>query len=223
MCGRSRLATPVEELAETFGVQHIVPATWSLRLNIAPSDPMPIVRVAKNGERELTQLRWGLVPWWSEGPASGRPLFNARKESLATKPAFREALGKRRCLVIADGFYEWKHEGRHRIPYRVQLEGGRAFGMAGLWERWVSRDGEVIESCTVVTRDADGVVKDLHDRMPVVLSPEAWRAWLDPSLEDAPAVLAILDHDLASKLESSVVDPEVLAPARETRQQKLFG
>jgi putative SOS response-associated peptidase YedK len=159
--------------------------TWP-RYNVAPSQTVPVVRPAASG-RELVLLRWGIVPAWNR--ASSMLLINARSETAATKPAFKKALQQRRCLIPATGFYEWKKEGRQKQPYLFRLADGGLFAFAGLWEMGRDKDGKEAEACAILTTEANELVRPAHDRMPVILDPQHYAGWLDPSLTD-PAQFA---------------------------------
>ena len=142
------------------------------RYNIAPTQDAPVVRQTKDAdEREMDMLRWGLVPSWSQGPDSGYSMINARAETVATKPAFRSAFRFRRCLVPADGFYEWRKVAGRKQPYRITVKDGEPFAFAGLWEHWTGPDGYVVQSFTIVVTEANELLRPIHDRMPVILDP----------------------------------------------------
>lgn len=183
MCGRYSLTTPIEGVQRVF--RFVERPNLPPRYNIAPTQEVPVVRLGEDGARHLVFLRWGLIPFWADDPAIGSRLINARAESAADKPAFRAAFARRRCLIAADGFYEWRkpaRKGERKQPYRVTLGDGRPFAFAGLWERWGGREDEdAVESCTILTTEANALVRRLHDRMPVILPPEAFDAWLDPA------------------------------------------
>lgn len=213
MCGRTRMTVPGDELARLFRVDDVLHALPP-RLEVRPTDPIAVVRRGPDGRRKLEVLRWGIVPRWAKDPRSVGALINARVETVADKPAFRDSLRSRRCLVVADAFYEWKKDGATKTPYVVTTRAGGAFAMAGLWDRWVAIDGEVLESCTVITREANGVVAELHDRMPIVLAEEHHEAWLDPDLQDAA---------LAPLLASGADVIFVASPTSPVRQLGLFG
>jgi putative SOS response-associated peptidase YedK len=182
MCGRYELHTHPAAIALAFGLAQ-VPA-FRPRYNVAPTDEVPIVRINSHGERELARMRWGLVPRWAKDPSIGARMINARSETVATKPAYRNALQRHRCLVPADAFYEWKPTPRGKQPMRVALASGEPFGMAGLYERWLSPDGEVLDSCTILTTTSNELLRPLHDRMPVIVPPEHHERWLDVSNAD---------------------------------------
>jgi putative SOS response-associated peptidase YedK len=178
MCGRFRLSR-ADQLAKKFGIDEFdeIPA----RYNVAPTQDVMAVRQRPDRPgRYASILRWGLIPYWAKDPTIGGKLINARAESAAEKPAFKEALIRRRCIVPCDGFYEWKKEGKQRRPFCITVDDGSLFGMAGLWERWKAPDGKLIESCTILTTAPNAVVADLHDRMPAILPEDAYELWLDP-------------------------------------------
>ena len=190
MCGRFTLKTRPEVLAEHFGLPEV--PGFEPRFNIAPTQPVAIVRaLPETGGRELSRLRWGLIPSWADDPAIGLRLINARAETAAEKPAFRAAFRQRRCLVLADGFFEWAKSGGGKQPYHFRLKDGGPFAFAGLWELW-SKGEEPIESCTLLTTEANDMVGPVHDRMPVLLEPEAYGRWLDPQLRRTEEVSDLL-------------------------------
>lgn len=191
MCGRYTLKSPPAVIAQTFGVP--TPATLPQRFNIAPSQLVLAVRAAAGGpDRELVAFTWGLVPFWANDPAIGNRMINARSETAATKPAFRASFRSRRCLIIADGFYEWQARGSSKQPYYFQLESGEPFGFAGLWDRWQAGDAQSLETCTILTCAANDTVQTIHDRMPVIIPPEHFSAWLDPAGRDAGGLTQLL-------------------------------
>ncbi len=181
MCGRFTLATPLDEVARLFGAELDPTEGFPARYNIAPTEPIPVVRHRPDGRREVRLLRWGLLPSWVSDPDDFPTLLNARAESLERKPAFQDALRERRCVMPADGFYEWREE-NGRQPYYVRSRQRAPFAFAGLWERWLGPDGRPVESCTIITTEANDLLRPLHDRMPAILSPEARERWLDAAL-----------------------------------------
>jgi putative SOS response-associated peptidase YedK len=186
MCGRFSLANP-QQLAETFaGIE--LPAGLPPRYNIAPSQPVAVI--ANNNPHKLEFFQWGLIPSWAKDPAIGQQMINARAETLAEKPSFKNAYRRRRCLVLADGFYEWRKEAdtKTKTPMYIKLESGQPFALAGLWERWASADGDEILSCTIITTTPNELMAAIHNRMPVILPPEAYTLWLNPA-ERGPAEL----------------------------------
>ena len=218
MCGRFTLRTPAHRLAEAFGVCDL--PNLAPRYNIAPSQDVAAVRRAEDGDgRELVLLRWGLVPYWAKDPAIGNRMINARAETVAEKPAFRAAFRRRRCLVAADGFYEWqKTADGKKQPWFIRLADDAPFAIAGLWERWKSPQGDAVESCTLITTAANETLGPIHDRMPVILAPDAWDAWLAPESASAGALTALLrpytgDGLTAQRIGRLVNDPRSDEPA----------
>jgi putative SOS response-associated peptidase YedK len=191
------------------------------RYNIAPSQKVLAVRQDADGGREGVMLKWGLIPSWAKEPGIGNSLANARADTVADKPAFRSAFKRRRCLVVADGFYEWGKGDGGKIPYYFQLKDGSPFGFAGLWERW-EKGEEPVESCTLITTEANGVVGRIHDRMPVILMPEDYDRWLDEKEQGGERHKALLeplpDDWMVSHAVSKLVNnprnekPECVAP-----------
>ena len=186
MCGRFAFYSPSEATAALFGASGAI--DLAPRYNIAPTQQIAAIRDSDDG-RELTTLRWGLVPFWAKDPSIGNRMINARAETVAEKPSFRAAFRRRRCLVLADGFYEWKKEGGGKTPYLISLASGTPFALAGLWEHWEAKaSDEVIDSATLITTEASEFMAHLHHRMPVILDPalaDRWMAGEDSVLEDA--------------------------------------
>lgn len=204
MCGRYSITLPVEAVRRYFQVPQL--PNLPPRYNLAPTQEAPVVRLDREGKRELVMLRWGLVPWWAKDLKIGTKLINARAESIASTRSFRDAFARRRCLVAADGFYEWKKYGRERLPYRITPKEGGLFAMAGLWDRCTSPAGERIESFTIITTDANEVVRPLHDRMPVILDAADFDAWLAAPRAD------LLRPCPAERLAAHPVSPRVNNP-----------
>ncbi|KAA9014056.1 SOS response-associated peptidase [Niallia endozanthoxylica] len=193
MCGRFTLSADFSEIIERFAIEAAIEEElYQLSYNIAPSHS--VLSVINDGSRNrLGYLKWGLIPNWAKDQKIGFKLINARAETLAEKPSFRDAYMKRRCLVIADSFYEWKrHDQQNKTPMRIKLKTDELFAMAGLWERWKSSEGKTIFSCTVITTTPNEVVKDIHDRMPVILKKEDEQTWLNPSIQDPHKLNSIL-------------------------------
>lgn len=190
MCGRftARLGTP--DLAALF---HAAPSGESLSpsYNVAPGQLVPVV-IVEDGVRVLLSMRWGLIPSWAKDPAIGNRLINARAETVAEKPSFRRALRERRCLILSDGFYEWKVAGGRKTPYHVTLGDRDVFAFAGLWERWVSPEGDELRTCAIVTTAANAFMRAIHERMPVILASGDEARWLDPAVKDPAALLPLL-------------------------------
>ena len=249
MCGRYELHSNPAAIALAFGLAR--PPEIAARYNIAPTDDVPIVRVGNDGERELVRMRWGLVPRWAKDPSIGSRMINARGETLADKQSFRTAYRRHRCLLPADGFYEWRPaahgsaggEPARRQPQRIGMADGSLFGLAGIYERWLSEEGEVIDSCAIVTTDANALLMPIHDRMPVIVAPEHYARWLDPANAEVADLIApypasamtyhpvstrvnSLHHDDASLIDP-VAQPETEAadaepPPRAPEQESLF-
>jgi putative SOS response-associated peptidase YedK len=199
MCGRYSLATPAQQVAEHFGLAEV--PELSPRYNIAPTQSVAIVRRPADREAPVLEFRrWGLIPSWAKDPGIGSRMINARVETAAEKPAFRAAFRRRRCLVPADGFYEWKPHPKRRRPHHVRLSAGELFGLAGLFEGWESPEGVIIESCTLLTTAANAVVSALHDRMPIIVGPEHYQGWLDPDLQDPDAILSLTRPSISDRL-----------------------
>ena len=180
MCGRFTTRLTPAELVQAFGlagVDESVAGALPVRFNIAPRQMVPVV--SNHGPRVLRAFRWGLVPWWAKDIKTGDRLINARVETLGQRPAFR-AGERNRCLVLADGFYEWKHEAGRKLPFFFELEGGAPFAFAGMWDRWHDPAGETLHSCVLLTRSSVGEVARVHDRMPIVLPRRLYDTWLEP-------------------------------------------
>jgi len=190
MCGRFTLTSPDSGIAAQFNLLEL-PALEP-RYNIAPTQPVAAVRMAaESAARELVLLHWGLIPFWAKDPQVGSRLINARSETVADKPAFREALRRRRCLVVSDGFYEWQKLEGGKQPFYFRLREGGPFGFAGLWERWQGPE-VAVESCTLITTEANDLMRSVHDRMPVILHPRDYDLWLDRGVRQSDLLLPML-------------------------------
>ncbi len=215
MCGRFTLSASAADLIQQFNLTGL--ADWSPRYNIAPAqEVLTVLQLPGTAERRTCLLRWGLIPPWAEGPAVGSRMINARAETVATKPAFRRAVKERRCLVLADGFYEWQKQERGKQPFHIRLRDGHPFAFAGLWERWAPQDGQPIDSCTIITTVANELVRPLHVRMPVILPPADHEAWLDPSGQDLERLQALLRPYPSEAMEAYPVSPRVNNPGDDT-------
>ncbi|MEM7131967.1 MAG: SOS response-associated peptidase [Chloroflexota bacterium] len=198
MCGRFTLRAPSDAIAALFDLPE--EPMIADRYNIAPTQPVAVVRMNPGtGKREWTHALWGLIPSWSKDPKMGARLINARSETVREKPSFRAAFKRRRCLVPMDGFYEWKKVGKIKQPYHITLQppeqsGESLFAIAGLWERWSSPDGSQLESCTLLTTEANEAMSSLHHRMPVIVEPEDYAMWLGSGADDDPYYLDQLQH-----------------------------
>lgn len=190
MCGRFIQYSDPETYAEQFGLDEInaVPASY----NTAPSQQVMIIRQRPTGARELLPVRWGLIPSWSKGPDNHYSMINARAESVADKPAYRTAFRRRRCLIPSEGFYEWRVMADGKQPYLIRRKDQAPFAMAGLWEVWQGSNGDPVESCSIIVTDANAAIRPVHDRMPVVLSPDNYDAWLNPVHQDLLGLSAML-------------------------------
>jgi putative SOS response-associated peptidase YedK len=232
MCGRFSLrARNAALLAEYFDIVDLPPLRP--RYNIAPSQPVAVVRHkpgdcpnppladgtvplnATKSLRELVFMRWGLIPSWAKDVKIGFRMINARAESLAEKPAFRAALQRRRCLIPADGFYEWKVIGRSKQPYFIHFPDDRPFAFAGLWESWEGPDNAAIESCTIITTTAGELIRPIHDRMPVILPPELFASWLDPAVQSPEKIAPLLVSDFYEGMEIHPVSTLVNKPTND--------
>jgi putative SOS response-associated peptidase YedK len=189
MCGRFRLTRTGKQIVEDFAVDEEF--EWSPRYNIAPTDQIPTVRQdPKNPIRHCTLMRWGLIPFWAKDPAIGISTINAMSETAASKPAFREPMQNRRCLIPADGFYEWKRIGaKEKQPYNFCMADDSLFAFAGLWDRWKDSTGKEILSCTILTTRPNALLTEIHDRMPAILRPDDFNLWLDPGIKNPARVL----------------------------------
>jgi putative SOS response-associated peptidase YedK len=205
MCGRFTQTHSAEDIAATFGLAEI--PQWPPRYNVAPTQVVPTISALRNPEgtvatsgrdrqlkpdRQFKPLRWGLIPSWAKDLSIGAKLINARAETLQEKPSFRDAFKRRRCLIVADGFYEWKKQAGKKQPFYFRLENGELFAFAGLWDRWHSSEGDVLETCTIITTHANELAAPVHDRMPVILPPEHYDRWLDPNLQTTTDLQTLL-------------------------------
>jgi len=192
MCGRYQLSRRKQIIEEHFDAVS-GEEDWGPRYNIAPTQPVPVVRQnPKEPVRELSLVRWGLIPSWAKDPSAAARMINARSETVAAKPAFRDALRFRRCLVPADGFYEWAQTGKTKQPYCFEVNNGQLFAFAGIWDRWRDAGAKIVETCSILTTTPNAVTSAVHDRMPVILDPDAYDLWLDPGMRDAAAASGLL-------------------------------
>jgi putative SOS response-associated peptidase YedK len=222
MCGRFTLHHTPVQIAKRFDAQPSLFETQP-RYNIAPTQPVATVR--ENGMssrtsglvqmRALEAFQWGLVPFWAKDPEIGNRLINARAETLVEKPAFKHALNRRRCLIPADGFFEWRKEGSRRTPMYIRMRDGSLFAFAGLWEEWTSPDGSPLRTCAIITVEPNSLLAPIHNRMPAILRPEDEGTWLDMARTRAPDALALLRPYSADRMEAYPVSRRVNAPAND--------
>jgi putative SOS response-associated peptidase YedK len=192
VCGRYRLSRRKQLVKEYFDTVSDEPE-WTPRYNIAPTQPIPVIRQnPKEPRRELSLMRWGLIPSWAKDPSIGAQMINARSETAGTKAAFRGPLTSRRCLIPADGFYEWLRTGKAKQPYCFEVNDGELFAFAGLWDRWKDLSGRWVRSCSILTTTPNAVTSAVHDRMPVILDRADYDLWLDPGMSNVEAVSEML-------------------------------
>ena len=209
MCGRYTLKTPASVLTELFDIEE-APSSVTPSYNIAPTQRVATV-LSENGKRKLEMLRWGLVPSWADDPEIGNRMINARAETVAEKPSYRKAFRKSRCLVLADGFYEWQKTESSKQPFHIRMKDESPFAFAGLWESW--DNGEEIRSCTIITTDANDLVGEVHNRMPVILQPEDYEMWLDPELDEREPLTSLLKPFPADAMQAYPVSRRVNKPS----------
>ena len=210
MCGRFVLFSSPEEIREAFAVQQVryqVEPSY----NVAPTQSVAVV-VQREGVNTLEKMRWGLIPAWAKDPAIGSRMINARAETVGEKPSFKRPLKDRRCLVVANGFYEWQKTGQAKIPMFIRLKSGQPFGLAGLYDVWTSPDGEAVTSCTIITTSANDLMQPIHDRMPVILPKPQESTWLNPAIQHAADVLPLLVPYSAAEMEAYPVSRLVNSP-----------
>ncbi|MDV2994370.1 MAG: SOS response-associated protein YedK [Chroococcidiopsis sp. SAG 2025] len=213
MCGRFTLSQPAEAIASTFQLS-LIPEL-APRYNIAPTQPVPTI-LSEGDRRRFQMLRWGLIPSWAKDASMGAKLINARAETVAEKPAFRSAFRRRRCLVVADGFYEWQLQKSKKQPFYFRLQDGQPFAFAGLWETWQAPDGEKVDSCTLLTTTANSVLRSVHDRMPVILKPEDYNQWLDPQTQEPEQLKSLLQPYSSEAMVAYPVSTKVNNPTNES-------
>lgn len=217
MCGRYTQSTKLNDLVGRFGLNEpgfdLAP-----RYNLSPNQQAPVagVRPDTPDSRSLKLMLWGLVPYWAKDPTIGNKMINARAETLRQRPAFRHLLSSNRCLVLADGFYEWFKEGRTKTPMRFLLETEEPFAFAGLWDRWRQADATILYSFTIITTEPNELVGPIHNRMPAILRPEDEQSWLDPTIKDTAAISRMLRPYPAESMKSYRVSRIVNSPLNDT-------
>ena len=232
MCGRFALTDPDADIAVQFGLPEI--PDIQPRYNIAPTQPVAAVRLKSRDEtREMVMLNWGLIPFWAKDPKIGARMINARSETAAQKPSFRAAFRRRRCLVIADGFYEWQKQNGTKQPFFIHLRDARPFAFAGLWEHWEGPDASTIESCTILTTEPNDFLRPVHNRMPVILKPGDYDLWLDPEVQQPDLIQPLLRPYPAQEMDAYPVSrfvnrpgndtPECIEPLVDVEEQRLPG
>ncbi|MFB2835267.1 SOS response-associated peptidase [Floridanema evergladense] len=211
MCGRYSFTQVAEAIADKFQVKEV--PEISPRYNIAPTQQIATVLVnSESSERQFKMLRWGLIPSWAKDAKMGAKLINARGETVAEKPAFRAAFKKRRCLILADGFYEWHTQDGEKQPFYFRLENGEPFAFAGLWEHWEKGEGESIESCTIITTEANELMRPVHDRMPVIIDSKNYEQWLDPEVKKTELLQSLLQPYPTEEMTAFPVSTKVNSP-----------
>ncbi len=210
MCGRYSLFAPGGLLEALFQIEPL--GELPPRYNIAPGGPILAVRPTKTGTRAPALFQWGLIPSWSKDPTIGARMINARAETAAEKPSFRAAMKRRRCLIPASGFYEWAKAGSARQPFYIEMKDKEPFAFAGVWEGWCGEDGSEIDSCAILTTDANDLLKTIHHRMPVILHPKDFDRWMDPANEKPATVADLLRPYSADKMTARPVSRRVNSP-----------
>src|SRR5579884_1691692 len=213
MCGRFTLTHDINAVARAFRVPVPPSLQTSARYNVAPTQN--VVTAINDGSPHLDMLRWGLIPSWAKDESIGSKMINARAETLAEKPSFKRLLLSRRCLIVADGFYEWKQEHGYKTPMYITMKDGEPFAFAGLWDSWKNPDGETIRTCTIITTKPNEVVEPIHDRMPAIMRPDMYDAWLDTSVKDVDLLEHLLGPYPAQEMTARAVSRLVNDPRRE--------
>jgi putative SOS response-associated peptidase YedK len=219
MCGRFTLTADVATLQNSFPFVNMpegVDVGLHPRFNIAPSQPVAVI--PNDGKNRLDFFVWGLIPSWSKDPSIGNRLINARAETVLEKPSFRNAFRRRRCLIPADGFYEWRQEGRGKTPMYIHLASGKPFALAGLWETWNAPDGSQVLSCTILTTQPNELMASIHNRMPVILPPEAYPLWLEAGEPDTDRLVGLLKPYPAQEMQAYPVSPMVNSPKNDSAE-----
>ncbi|MDY6935600.1 MAG: SOS response-associated peptidase [Spirochaetota bacterium] len=209
MCGRFAQICSKAVIEEEFEVEEV---TFDLKpsYNVAPGQDVAII--IDDGTRRLHQFQWGLIPFWAKDPSIGRRMINARAETIYTKPSYKYAFRSRRCLVVADGFYEWRRDGKMKVPVFLRQRSERPMGFAGLHETWIPKKGEPINTCTIITTEANELVKQIHNRMPAIINKEDEYIWLNSAIEDKKLLLPMLNTDESHKMEGYEVSTYVNSP-----------
>ena len=211
MCGRFVRKSTLEEIATAFDLDISgIDFDFAPRFNISPGQQ--VAAAIFDAGRKLKPFKWGLVPFWAKNEKIGYKMINARAETVAEKPGFKQAFTKRRCIVVADGFYEWQHAGKTKVPHFVHFKNEKPMGFAGLYERWKAPNGKALDTCTIITTSANALMQPIHDRMPVILYKKAFGTWLDPNANDSHKLTELLKPFDPDKMESYPVSPLVNSP-----------
>jgi putative SOS response-associated peptidase YedK len=210
MCGRFTLHTPESRIREVFNLEHSPPLGLQPRYNIAPSQQVPIIRDTEAGP-EMVMAKWGLIPHWSKEAKTKYSTINARIESVAEKPTYRTPFKHRRCLIPADGFYEWKVVDGRKVPHHIRMRDEVVFALAGLWDRWDGEE-ESLESCSIIVMPANDVMQSLHERMPAIIAPAHQNLWLDPGVTDKTEIMGYLNSAPSGSLVTYPISPWVNSP-----------
>jgi putative SOS response-associated peptidase YedK len=232
MCGRYRLSRRKQIIEEQFETQPW-DEDWTPRYNIAPTQPIAVIRQhAKEPIRQLALMKWGLIPHWSKDASIAANTINAKSETAATKPAFRDPLKFRRCLIPADGFYEWSRKGKAKQPFCFEVKECELFAFAGLWDGWKDPNGNWIRTCVILTTAPNAVISTIHDRMPVIIDPDSYDLWLDPGMTNAAAASGLLKpfdaksmrcYPISTRINHVANDDEECSRPVELAQNRLFA
>jgi putative SOS response-associated peptidase YedK len=198
MCGRFILRTDLSVIVESFGIEDII-GNYSTGNNISPGQQ--IASVIHDDKNRLVSFHWGFIPSWAKDPSIGNQMINARAETVSIKPSFQDAFKKRRCLIVADGFYEWAKKNKKKVPYHFSLKSGAPFGFAGLYETWTSPDNKTIKTCTIITTNANKLLRPIHDRMPVIVPKDKEALWIDSAVQDQKEFASVLQPYPAEEME----------------------
>ncbi|MFW9975179.1 MAG: SOS response-associated peptidase [Candidatus Thorarchaeota archaeon] len=212
MCGRFALLTNAQALIQRFCIEEVIKRPEP-RYNIAPTQNVAVV--VQRETRQLTEMKWGLIPFWAKDVSIGNRMINARVETVAKKPAFRTALKNHRCLILSDGFYEWQKVGKIKIPTHIRLKSRDPFAFAGLFDYWKTKSGKILESCTIITTIPNELMSPIHNRMPLILNPEMEDTWLDPSSQDVDELISMLQPYDSNKMEAFEVSDFVNFPSNQ--------
>ncbi len=213
MCGRFVLDSPVDIIVNEFSVER---PSFNLKKSFNVSPSQTILVLIFDGKRRLIPCRWGYIPSWSKDESIGNRMINARAETITKKPSFKNAFKKRRCLIIADGFYEWQRRENTKSPFFIHLKSNRPFGLAGLYNVWTSPDGTPLCTCTIVTTEANRILREVHGRMPAIISKKKYDVWLDPAINDSSELLPLLQPYPADEIEFFEVSKRVNSPKNDS-------